>query len=373
LQQKSRAIATGVCAIAAAASLSACGKKQAAPPPQGPATVGVVTVQSQAVAVQTELPGRTTAYQTSEVRPQVGGLVTARLFQEGANVSAGQPLYRIDPATYQAAVRQAQAQLASAQATLTAARLRANRYTELVKINAVSKQEADDAVASAGQASASVQQTSAALQQARINLGYTTVRAPISGRIGRSTFTQGALVTASQTDPLTVIQRLDPIYVDISRSSTELLTLRQQFASGQLSGAQASVRVDQSTGAVTLRAIFPNPGRVLLPGMYVRALVTNGVATNGILAPQPGVTRDPKGQASAMVVNAQGKVEQRMLTVGQTVGSNWLVTSGLRAGDRVIVEGLQKVKPGDAVKAVPAGSSSAAPPNGAAAGQGAGR
>jgi membrane fusion protein (multidrug efflux system) len=353
----------------------------------GPPEVGVVTIEAQPVSLEAELPARTTPYQVSDVRPQVNGIIKARLFVEGSNVKAGQVLYQIDPAPYQAAYDQAAAQLANAQANLVTAQLKAERYADLIKINAVSRQDADDAKAAYGQAAATVAQQKAAVESAKINLGYTRVTAPISGRIGRSSYTVGALVTASQTDALTTVQSLDPIYVDIPQSSTQLLALRRSLASGQLvsAGPQtatvslkledgsayplkgrlefADITVDQTTGAVDLRAVFPNPQGVLLPGMYVRAVVAQGVAPQGILAPQQGVSRDQKGDPIAYVVGPDGKTELRQLKTGQAIGDKWLVTDGLAPGDRLIVEGLLKVKPGMAVHAVPAGSPPQAPPS----------
>jgi membrane fusion protein (multidrug efflux system) len=343
----------------------------------GPPEVGVITLQPQTASLDVELPGRTSAFETSEVRPQVSGIVQARLYTEGSNVRRGQVLYQIDPATYRAALAQAQAQLANARAGLTSARLKSERYADLVKINAVSRQEADDAKAAYQQAEASVQQAQASVQSASINLGYTRVRAPISGHIGKSTVTRGALVTADQATALTTIQRTDQMYVDITQSASELLNLKRGLASGEVSHGGVAVRlkldngtvypitgklqftdvtVDQSTGAVTLRAIFPNPQGFLMPGLFVRAVVTEGLQNNAILAPQVGVTRDERGLPTALVVNGQGKAELRTLQVGPAIGDKWLVLSGLKAGDRLIVEGLQKVHPGAPVHAVPAGS-----------------
>jgi membrane fusion protein (multidrug efflux system) len=373
-------IRTGSCTIALAVlalSLTACGKPKA--PPQGPPEAGYVVLQPQVAALKVELPGRTSAIETSEVRPQVSGIVLSRLFTEGSDVHRGQVLYQIDPAPYRAALAQTQGQLANARATLTTAKLKADRYTDLVKINAVSRQEADDATAAYQQALAAVQQGQASVQTASINLGYTRVTAPISGRIGRSTVTRGALVTSEQATALTTIQRTDQMYVDISQSATELMNLRRSVQSGDLGKGSVAVRlkldngseypqtgtlqftdvtVDQGTGAVTLRAVFPNPQGVLLPGLYVTAVVNQGTQANAILAPQIGVSRDLRGLPTAMVINAQGKAEQRTLQVGPTIGDKWLVLSGLHAGDRLIVEGLQKVKPDAPVKAVPAGSPS---------------
>ena len=355
--------------------------------------MGVVTLQAQPVTLTADLPGRTAAYQISDVRPQVNGLIKARLFTEGADVGAGQPLYLIDPAPYRAAYAQAQAQLASAQANVVTARLKAERYASLVKINAVSRQEADDANAAGGQAAAAVQQYAAALQTARINLGYTKVTAPISGRIGRALATPGALVTADQTTALATIQSLDPIYVDVVRSSDELLVMRREINAGSLNGpATARVKlqlsdgstyghegvlklseaqVDPATGSVTLRAVFPNPQRLLLPGMYVRAQVVEAVDPDGLLVPQQGVTRDEKGNATALIVDAAGKAQTRTVTVDRALGDKWLVSAGLKPGDRVIVEGVMNVRqPGTPVHAVPAGSApaaAAAPPGGKAA------
>jgi membrane fusion protein (multidrug efflux system) len=336
--------------------------------------VGVITVQPQPVVLTSELPGRTSPYLVSEVRPQVGGVIKARLFQEGSNVRAGQPLYQIDPAPYKAVYDTQAAALAKAQANLITVRLKAARYADLAKINAVSKQDYDDAVAAARQAEADVEGAKAALETARINLGYTRVVSPIAGRVGPSVVTPGALVTANQTNALATVQTLDPIYVDVTQSSAELLRLKQQIAGGALNGAGpdrakvkliledgapypwegelkfSDVTVDPTTGAVTLRAVFPNPKAVLLPGMFVRAVVNEAAARAAILAPQRSISRDPQGRATAFVVDAAGKVEPRILQAPRTVGDSWLVTAGLRAGDRLIVEGMQKVKPGMAVR-----------------------
>ena len=372
------------------AVLDGCGPAKK-PPPMGPPEVGVVTIQPQPVKLSTTLPGRTSPFTVSDVRPQVNGIIQARLFEEGANVRAGQVLYQIDPATYRATYDQAKAQLASAQANLATAKVKAERYGDLVKINGVAKQDYDDAKAAYLQAAASVQQNQALTQSAKINLDYTRVTAPISGRIGKSVYTKGALVTASQADALTTIQTLDPIYVDINQSAQELLKLRRSLADGALTGGGptsaevslkldegvdyplkgrlefADVTVDQTTGAVTLRAIFPNPKGVLLPGLYVRAVVAQGGKSSAILAPQQGVTRDQAGLPVATVVDAQGHAQSRKLTVDGVVGDKWLVTSGLNPGDRLVVEGLQKIqKPGMPVHAVPAGSP---PPSGPPGGQ----
>lgn len=368
--------------LTAALVLQGCGAKPAGPPDRGPPEVGVVTLSRQSVALTTELPGRTSASLIADVRPQVNGLVKARLFTEGSNVRAGQVLYSIDADSYRATLAQAQALLANGRAALTTAELRAGRYADLVKIDAVSKQEADDAAAALGQARAVVKQQSASVEAARIDLARTSITAPISGRVGRSTFTQGALVTAGQPGALTTVQRLDPIYVDVTQSVSELLQLRRDLSTGRLDRTAAEVRlkladgsdypfagrvqftdvtVDQASGAVTLRALFPNPQATLLPGMYVRARVDKGVAPGVLLAPQQAVTRDERGQPTAMVVNAQGRAEPRVLKTESVLGDKWLVREGLNPGDRLIVEGLLNVRPGAPVRAVPAGSRPASP------------
>jgi len=353
-------------------------QKAQSPPPI--AEVSAVTLKPQRVTLTTELPGRTSAYLIAEVRPQVGGIIQKRLFAEGSDVKEGEVLYQIDPAVYQATYNSAKASLARAEANLIPIRLKAGRYAELVKINAVSQQDYDDGNAALKQAEADVEAGKAAVEIARINLAYTKVTAPISGRIGRSSVTNGALVTASQPAALATIQQLSPIYVDVTQSSAELLRLKQNLESGLLKSngaAQARVRlvledgspyplqgtlkfsevtVDQSTGSITLRAIFPNPKHMLLPGMFVRAILEEGVNEHAILVPQRGVTRNPAGNAMVMVVGSEEKVEPRVIKVLRTVGENWLVSEGLKAGDRVILEGLQKARPGTPVKAVPFGS-----------------
>jgi membrane fusion protein (multidrug efflux system) len=365
--------------MALALALAACGP-HGPPPARPPVEVGVVTIKSQSVPLQTELPGRTSPLAISQVRPQINGIILSRRFVEGSTVKAGQLLYQIDPAPYRAAVDQAKGALSSAEANLTTLKLKAERYAQLVKTDSIGRQDYDDAQAAYGQAVATVQQDKAALQAAQINLDYTAIKAPISGRVGVSAYTQGALVTSGQTDALTTIQTLDPIYVDLTQSTTELLRLEHAIAGGDVQrseGLTAKVRlvlddgttyplegkleftdvtVDPASGAVTLRARFPNPHGVLLPGMYVRAQIIEAVDQNGILAPQQGVTRDPKGAASVFVVDAQNKAQVRPIQVGQAVGSDWLVLKGLSPGDRVITEGLQKVQPGATVKPVPAGS-----------------
>ncbi|OZA25420.1 MAG: efflux transporter periplasmic adaptor subunit [Hydrogenophilales bacterium 17-64-11] len=357
--------------------LTACGGKTepgAAPGAAAPA-VTVVTVQTESVPVTAELPGRTSPYLVAELRPQVSGIVKQRLFKEGSDVKAGQVLYRIDPATYQAAYDSARANLARAEANLEVARLKAGRYAELVKIEAVSAQANDEAQAAQKQAQAEVGAAKAALDKARVDLDFTRVSSPIAGRIGRSTVTAGALVTSNQAAALATVQQLDPIYVDLTQSSTELLGLKRNLDSGKLQRAAGNtvpvklvledgslygaegrlafseVTVDQATGSVTLRAVFPNPRGELLPGMYVRARLTQGVNRDAVLVPHAAVSRTPRGEAQVMVVNGEAKVEVRSVKAEQSVGDKWVVTGGLAAGDRVIVEGLQKVKPGATVQA----------------------
>lgn len=377
--------------LSGALILAACGKKQApAGPPQGPPEVGVMEIKPERVALTTELSGRTSAHLTAEVRPQVSGIIQKRVFVEGSDVKAGQLLYQIDPASYQAAYASAKAALARAEANLIPARLKAERYKELVAIKAVSQQDYDDAHAALKQAEADVASSKAAVETARINLAYTRVTAPISGRIGRSTVTDGALVTANQPTALATIQQLSQMYVDVTQSSAELLELKRSLSNGLLKKGGASqtkvkliledgsvyglpgslkfseVTVDQSTGSITLRAVFPNPSQQLLPGMFVRAVLEEGISEQAILVPQRGVTRNPKGEALVMVVGAEEKVEPRPIQVLRTVGDAWLVTDGLKAGDRVILEGIQRTRPGTPVKAVPFGAKPTAAPAGAA-------
>lgn len=372
--------------LVAGLSITGCSKPKSAPPPSGPPEVGVIVVTPERVSLTTELSGRTVPQMIAEVRPQVGGIIRKRLFTEGADVKAGQVLYQIDPAFYQAAFASAKAAEARAEANLFSVRLKAGRYEELVKINAVSHQDNDDAQAGLKQAQADVAATKAAVETARINLAYTKITSPISGRIGRSTVTDGALVTASQTTALATVQQLGSMYVDVTQSTADLLKLKQNLANGVLkksSSAQvkliledgspypltgtlkfSEVTVDQSTGSVTLRAVFPNPKQALLPGMFVRAMLVEGVNEAAILIPQRGVTRNPKGEAMVMVIGAEEKVEPRPIKVVRTVGDSWLVSDGLKAGDRVILEGIQKARPGTQVKAVPFGSAPAAAPAG---------
>lgn len=380
--------------IAVAALIAGCKPSTAgAPAAKSPVPqVATYTVNPQAMAVTTELPGRTSPYLVAEVRPQVGGLVQKRLYTEGADVQAGAQLYQIDAATYQAAVNSARATLAKAKANLAAAAPKVARYKELLAIEGVSRQDYDDAVAAAGQAQAEVEAAAAALDTARINLDYTRVAAPISGKIGRSSVTAGALVTAGQATALATVQQLDPIYVDLTQSSTDMLRMKRDIDAGNVQqGKQpkvtlilpdgskyaqegklqfADASVDPGTGNVVLRALFPNPKHDLLPGMFVRAVVESGVDAQAILVPQQGVTRNAKGEATALVLNKDGKVEQRVLTTGAAVGDQWQIKSGLAAGDRVIVDGLQRVKPGAqavAAKNLPAEAGQAPSPSGQAA------
>lgn len=370
-------IATSVVAMLL---LSGCDNTQSNNSSPSETEVGVVTVKSQPVSVVSELTGRTSAALSAEVRPQVGGIIQKRLFKEGDLVKAGQPLYQIDAASYQAAWNEARAALQQAQALVKADCQKAQRYARLVKENGVSQQDADDAQSTCAQDKASVAAKKAALETARINLDWTTVTAPISGRIGISSVTPGALVTASQDTALTTIRGLDTMYVDLTRSSVDLLRLRKQSLATNSDTMSVSliledgttysekgrlelteVAVDESTGSVTLRAIFPNPQQQLLPGMFVRARVDEGVMEDAILAPQQGVTRDAKGNATALVVNKDNKVEQRTLETGETYGDKWLVLNGLHSGDRLIVEGSAKVTSGQTVKAVEVQANGATP------------
>jgi membrane fusion protein (multidrug efflux system) len=375
-------------ALALLLLLAACGAKEAKRPPRTP-EVGYVVVTAQTVPLIIELAGRTSAHETSEVRPQVSGIIKARRFTEGSIVHKGQTLYEIDPSLYRAAVAQAQANLANAEASHEAAQAKAARYKPLADIEAVSKQDYTDAVAAANQTAAQVAQTRAALETARINLRFTAVPAPITGRIGRSLVTTGALVTTGQTTPLTTIQQLDPMFVDIQESSADLVTLRRELSAGGVTPSSAAVRltledgsdyplmgrvefaepvVDQNTGTVTLRATFPNPNGLLLPGMYVRARLSQATAQNAILAPQQAVSRDPRGNATVYVVGPGDKALLRTIKADRTVGDKWLVTAGLSVGDKVIVEGLNNLKPNQPVHPVPAGSA----PRGRVGGRGAG-
>jgi len=359
--------------------LAGCGKfRKAGGPQQRPAPeVAVVAVQPERVSITAELAGRVSAFLIAEVRPQVSGIIQKRLFEEGGDVKAGDLLYQIDPAFYEAAYASAKASLARAEANLPPVRLKAGRYKELVAVKAVSQQNYDDVDAALKQSEVELEIAKAAVETARINLAYTGITAPISGRIGKSSVTIGALATAHQAVPFTTIQQLDPVYVDVPQSSANLLRLKRNMANGNLKRGgeyQAKVRliledgtpyplegtlkffdvtVDPSTSSFILRMIFPNPDHTLLPGMYVRAVIEEGVNEQALLVPQQGITRDPKGNAIAMLVDGSDKVEQRSVKVDRAIGDKWLVTDGLKSGDRMIVEGIQKVRPGVSVKVVP--------------------
>ena len=375
--QKKPAFAAMVSAIALATlTLAGCGDKAAPPPRQAP-TVGIVTLQAEPYTLTTELPGRTAAFRIAEVRPQVNGIIQKRLFKEGSEVKAGQQLYQIDSSVYVAAAK-------SAEATLASAKSLAERYKSLVSDQAVSRQAYDEAQAARLQAEA-------ALEQARIDVRYTKVLAPIAGNIGRSAVTEGALVSNGQTNAMATIQQLDPIYVDVTQPTKDLLRLRRDLESGQLQKASdtaakvqlrledgstyehegtlefSEVSVDEGTGSVTLRAVFPNPDHTLLPGMFVHARLPAGVNKEAILAPQQGITRNPKGEPTALVVNAENKVELRQLKAERTDGNRWVVLDGLKSGDKLITEGLQFVQPGAEVKTTEA--KNVAAPNQAAADQ----
>jgi membrane fusion protein (multidrug efflux system) len=364
--------------LSGVAVLAGCSQQQnppAAAPPAAP-QVAVLEVRAEEVPLVLELPGRTTPYLIAEVRPQVTGIVKQRPFREGGEVAAGELLYQIDPATYQAAYDSAAAALARAEANLFAARMKAERFAGLVGINAVSKQANDEAQAAFKLAEAEVASARAALQKAKVDLGFTHVAAPIAGRAGRSLVTPGALVTANQADALVTIQQLDPIYVDLTQSSTELLKLRRDFEAGRVqrngSGAVpvrlvmedgneyalagelafSEVSVDPGTGSVTLRAVFPNPNGELLPGMYVRARLEQGIKHDVVLVPHAALTRDPRGNAVVMVVDADSKVEARTVKAERSLGDKWMITDGLAPGERIIVEGLQRARPGAPVQVI---------------------
>lgn len=385
MQRMSRAtLLVSVGILSLSLSLGGCGKKNAGgPPPSGPPEVAVLTVQPQSVTLTTELSGRTAPWQVAEVRPQVNGIIQKRLFTEGAEVKAGQVLFQIDAASYQATLTSAKAMLARAEANLLPAQLKAKRYQELIESRAISQQDQDDAQAAVKQAEADVAAAQAAVENARINVQYTSITAPISGRIGRAGVTAGALVTANQEEALATIQQLDPIFVDVTRSSSEILQLKRQLAAGTLktdaAGAArvqllledgtpyplpgtlkfSEVSVDAGTGSVTLRTLFPNPEQLLLPGMFVRAILEEGSNDSALLVPQRGVTRNSAGNPIVFVVGVEEKVEARLLKVSRTIGDSWLVEEGLKPGDRVILEGIQRARPGTVVKAVPFGAPAA--------------
>lgn len=358
--------------IVCAALLAGCDGQDDQQPHSQPPQVSVYTVKSAPLAVTTELPGRTDAFRVAEVRPQVSGIILRRNFTEGSDVKAGDSLYQIDPATYQAAYDNAKGELAKAQAAANIAHLTVKRYVPLVGTQYVSKQEYDQAVATAQQADASVIAAQAGVESARINLAYTKVTSPIDGRIGKSSVTEGALVTNGQAAALATVQQLDPIYVDVTQPSNDFMRLKQSslqkgdgsstvellMENGQpypLKGTLqfSDVTVDESTGSITLRAIFPNPKHLLLPGMFVRARIDEGVQPDAILVPQQGVTRTPRGDATVLVVNDKNQVESRTVVAPQAIGDRWLITEGLKNGDRVIVSGLQKARPGTTVVATP--------------------
>lgn len=354
-------------------ALTGCDDKQDQQGGQQMPEVGVVTLKTEPLQITTELPGRTVAYRIAEVRPQVSGIILKRNFVEGSDIEAGVSLYQIDPATYQATYDSARGDLAKAQAAANIAELTVKRYQKLLGTQYISKQEYDQALADAQQATAAVVAAKAAVETARINLAYTKVTSPISGRIGKSSVTEGALVQNGQASALATVQQLDPIYVDVTQSSNDFLRLKQELANGSLkqengkakvdlvtsdgikfpqSGTLefSDVTVDQTTGSITLRAIFPNPDHTLLPGMFVRARLQEGTKPTALLVPQQGVTRTPRGDATVLVVGADNKVETRQIVASQAIGDKWLVTDGLKAGDRVVVSGLQKVRPGAQVK-----------------------
>lgn len=358
--------------------LTGCGKPPGGPPPSpGTPEVGVLSVQAQRVVFSTELPGRTAPFMIAEIRPQVSGIVQKRSFTEGSTVKAGQVLYLIDPATYRATYNSDLAALAKAEASLTSVRLKNERYKELAALDAVSRQDYDDAVSSLGESRADVASAKANVESSRINLAYTQVNAPITGRIGKSGITPGALVTANQTSTMATIQQLDPIYVDVTQPSAALLRLKKSLSNGEIqkSGATAAkvrlkledgslyplegtlefsdVTVDQDTGAITLRAVFPNPNADLLPGMYVRAVLEEGFKEQGLLVPQQAVSRDSTGKPMAYVVGKDNTLERRELTTDRAIGDQWLISSGLNVGDQLVVDGQQRASAGVKVKTVP--------------------
>ena len=375
-RNNARALARTASMALAALLLAACGRDQDGPPP--PPEVSIITLKPRAVQITDQLPGRTTAFRVAEVRPQVTGVVQKRLFAEGTEVKAGEQLFQIDAGSYRAALSSAEAALKRAEAQAVTAKLLAERYAPLIAANAVSKQENDEAIAASARAEADVASARAAVEAARINVVYTQVLSPISGQIGRTLVTEGALVTSGHQAPLATVQQLDPIYVDITQSSTEMLRLQRQFANGELvkddkNQAEVSLTledgsvypergrlkvseasVDPSTGSVVLRAVFPNPRRELLPGMFVRARLTQGTRAAALMVPQRGVAHNPRGEATVLIVDKDDKVAERVVTADRAINGEWLITAGLAPGDRVIVDGLQKAKPGSLVKAVPA-------------------
>ncbi|VGO21137.1 efflux RND transporter periplasmic adaptor subunit [Pontiella sulfatireligans] len=385
-QQRNQPVAVFAAAVAAALLMGGCGPhgsqgtQQAAPP-----EVSVVTIETERLVLTMELPGRTAAYRVAEIRPQVNGLILKRAFTEGSDVNAGDLLYQIDPAPYQAMYDQAKAAVAMAEANLPALRSREERFKKLVESHAVGQQDYDDALAALHQLEGQLGVSMAAMESAQINLSYTPIKAPIPGRIGRSGVTEGALVTAYQPVSLATVQQLDPIYVDVPQSTTEMLRLKRRLADGQLNPDGASqnkvviiqedgtpypeegslefrdITVDPTTGSVILRIVVPNPDGALLPGMFVRAVLKEGVNETAVFVPQQCVSRTQKGEPYMLIVDAEGKVAQRMLSLDRAIGDRWLVSSGLDSGDRVIIEGVQRVRPGVSVKAVPFDAASSAP------------
>ena len=369
--------------LALSVALVACKGGGEQPQQGGPGQVTVVTLKPETVTLTRELAGRANGYQVAEVRPQVSGIVAKRLFTEGSVVKAGDPLYQLDDAAYRAQANSARAQLACAEASANAARLAARRSSELVKSRVISVQDDENAQAAWKQAEADVLAARASLDAANVTLGYARITAPISGQIGKSSVTQGALVSAGQAEPLATINQLDPIYIDVTQSSAELLQLRRELAAGRLEGASelpvdivledgstfghkgklefSEVSVDPATGSYLMRVRVDNPDQVLMPGMFVRAVLGSGVRPNALLVPMQGIARDPKGDTSAMVVDAEGKVAVRPVKVSRTIGDKWLVEDGLKAGDKVIVEGLQKIGPGMPVQATEKGAEAAKP------------
>jgi membrane fusion protein, multidrug efflux system len=378
--------------VACTSALVACSGTKAPAGPQGPPEVGVLTLATRTVGIVDELPGRTVAYRVAEVRPQVSGIVQKRLFEEGGEVRAGEQLYQIDPSSYSAALRSADAALQRAEANRDKAKLLQDRYGPLRENNLVSQQAYDDAVTGFSAAEADVAAAKAQVESARIDLVYCQVLSPIAGRIGRTLVTEGALVTSQQSTPLATVQQLDPIYVDITQSSVEMLKLQRALASGELQRDEkneaevsltledgsdygehgklqfAEVSVDPSTGAVVLRALFPNPQRELLPGMFVRAQLTRAMKNDALLVPQRGVTRNQRGDAVVLVVGDDNRVAERMVTTARVIGNDWLIDTGLRAGERVILDGLQKVRPGAEVQPVEIGAEQSSAAGQAAAG-----
>lgn len=391
IRDKVKSFCVIVSIVTAALMVTGCknrGSAGGSPPAKVEPEVGVVVVQTEPVTLTVELSGRISPHLVAEVRPQVTGIIQERFFTEGGDVKAGEPLYQLDPAPYQAAYASAKAALAKSEANVATLRLKAGRYGKLVTTNAVSRQEYDDTTSELKQAEAEIEVGKAAMETARIDLAYTRIVAPISGRIGRSFVTTGALVTANQAAALATIQQLDPVFVDVTQSSAELLRLKRSLNSGRLNkegAGQARVKlvledgsayplpgilkfsevtVDPGTGSVTLRAQFPNPDHLLLPGMFVRGIVQEGVLEQGMLVPQRGVSRDPAGNAVVMIVGEHDAVERRLITTERTVGDAWLVAGGLQAGERVIVEGIQRIRPGVTVKAVPFVDKAAEPSDG---------